>query len=61
MPDPYPHCARCDLADCDGFTPVGTLESYIAQAGMKPKEPIMRSAWEHGLMVWCRAQKEILK
>lgn len=54
---PYPHCARCDLADCDGMIDARVENSYIKYAGIKPEAPIMQSAWEHALMVWCKALK----
>jgi len=54
--DAKPHCERCDFSDCDGMPLAGTVESFEAHAGIKPEAPIMRSAWEHSLMVWCKAK-----
>ena len=50
-----PHCLRCDVSDCDALLPHGLEAEYIKVAGHKPTAGIMRSAWEHALMVWCKA------
>ena len=54
--EPDPHCERCDFKECDGSPMPGTVESFEKQAGIKPQAPIMRSAWEHSLMVWCKSK-----
>lgn len=53
--DYSPHCLRCDVFDCDAMLPRGLEEEFLRQAGPKPADGIMRSAWEHALMVWCKA------
>lgn len=55
--EPLPHCALCDLEGCNGMPLPGAEDSYIRHAGLKPQAPIMRSAWEHSFMVWCKALK----
>ena len=52
-----PHCARCDVFDCDGSISLDAEKEYAKQAGARPKHSLMVSAWEHSLMVFCKAWK----